>query len=103
MTSVAKMTASSVSHVPAPARAPYSTPPHRGAPVLEPALDCITAFLKYVCVERRMSAHTLDSYRRDLECIVSFCALNEIADWLDLNSEAVRKFAASEFRRGQSP
>src|SRR5690348_11486177 len=50
-----------------------------------------------------MSAHTLDGYRRDLERVVSFCDQNDMADWPALSSEAVRKFAASEFRRGQSP
>jgi integrase/recombinase XerC len=71
--------------------------------VLEPALGWVAGFLKYVTVERRMSAHTLDSYRRDLERVVSFCDCNDIAEWSKLTSEAVRRFAASEFRRGQSP
>jgi integrase/recombinase XerC len=71
--------------------------------MLEPALDWVVRFLKYVSVERRMSAHTLDSYRRDLARIVGFCDRNGIADWSALAGEQVRKFAASEFRRGQSP
>jgi integrase/recombinase XerC len=75
----------------------------QGRPVLEPALEWVTRFLKYVSAERRMSPHTLDSYRRDLIRIVSFCDGNGIADWATLASEQVRKFAASEFRRGQSP
>ena len=71
--------------------------------MLETALDWVTGFLKYVSVERRMAAHTLDSYRRDLARIVTFCDSNDIADWSGLNGEQVRRFAASEFRRGQSP
>jgi len=71
--------------------------------VLEPARDWVARFLKHVSVERRMSPHTLDSYRRDLARIVSFCDRNDIADWTALKSDQVRKFAASEFRRGQSP
>jgi integrase/recombinase XerC len=70
--------------------------------VLEPALHWVAGFLKHVSVERRMSAHTLDSYRGDLGRVISFCDDNDIADWSSLSGEQVRKFAASEFRRGQS-
>jgi integrase/recombinase XerC len=69
----------------------------------EAALVWIERFQKYITTERRMSACTLDSYRRDLERVVAFCTHEGIADWPALTSSHVRKFAASEFRRGQSP
>jgi integrase/recombinase XerC len=71
--------------------------------MLEAALTWIERFQKYITTERRMSVCTLDSYRRDLERVVAFCTREAVADWPALTSAHVRRFAASEFRRGQSP
>jgi integrase/recombinase XerC len=71
--------------------------------MLEAALTWIERFQQYITTERRMSACTLDSYRRDLERVVAFCTREAVADWPALTSAHVRRFAASEFRRGQSP
>jgi integrase/recombinase XerC len=71
--------------------------------MVEAALGWIERFLKHLASERRMSAHTLDSYRRDLGRVVTFCRREGIADWPALTSAAVRKFAAGEYRRGQAP
>src|ERR1043165_2672704 len=70
--------------------------------MLDSALTWLECFLKHVATERRMSAHTLDSYRRDLTRVVAFCTREGIGDWPALSSTHVRKFAASEFRRGQA-
>jgi integrase/recombinase XerC len=71
--------------------------------MLDTALAWIERFQKYITTERRMSACTLDSYRRDLERVVAFCIREAVTDWPALTSAHVRRFAASEFRRGQSP
>jgi integrase/recombinase XerC len=71
--------------------------------MLDHTLAWIERFLKYLSTERRMSAHTLDSYRRDLARVVSFCEREQVAQWDNLSAELVRKFAASEYRRGQAP
>ncbi len=71
--------------------------------MLDAALLWVQRFLKHVSSERRMAAHTLDSYRRDLARIVAFCDKNDVMDWPQLGSEQVRRFAASEYRRGQAP
>jgi len=70
--------------------------------VLDAALTHVECFLKHVQTERRMSAHTLDGYRRDLTRVVTFCTREGITDWPALTSAHVRQFAASEFRRGQA-
>ena len=70
--------------------------------MVEDALGWIERFLKHLASERRVSAHTLDSYRRDLGRIVGFCRREGIAEWPALTPADVRKFAASEFRRGQA-
>ena len=64
--------------------------------------DAVNAFLQYLVVERRMSAHTLDAYRRDLEALQHWSeAQGSTVDALD--GEQMRRFVADEHRRGLSP
>ena len=49
---------------------------------------------------RRVSAHTLSSYRRDLESVVRFCDQQGIARWSELHPQQVRSFAAQIHRQG---
>jgi integrase/recombinase XerC len=60
-------------------------------------------FLSHLTAERRLSAHTDTSYRRDLELFIEYCAKQGVAEWSGVDSQHVRMFAAQEFRRGQSP
>ncbi len=62
----------------------------------------IEAFLAYLAVERRMSAHTVDAYRRDLEALAQWCGTQGV-DVLAVHAEQLRGFVASEHRRGLSP
>ena len=64
--------------------------------------DAIQAFLQYMAVERRMSAHTLDAYRRDLRALQEWAQARDAGvDGLD--AEQLRAFIADEHRRGLSP
>jgi len=63
----------------------------------------IVAFLEHLHVERRMSAHTLDAYRRDLAVLAEWAEKTGAGDVAALRSEQVRAFSASEHRRGLSP
>ena len=63
----------------------------------------IEAFLEHLQVERRVSAHTLDAYRRDLEALSAWAQANGIDDLPALQSEQLRAFVAAEHRRGLSP
>jgi integrase/recombinase XerC len=67
------------------------------------SLAWIPRFLKHLSVERRLSAHTDSSYRRDLERFVAWCDHDRIPDWRALDGQHIRTFAAAEFRRGVSP
>jgi len=60
-------------------------------------------YLAHLEVERRMSAHTLDAYRRDLTALSGWAQGQGIADLETLQAEQLRAFVAAEHRRGLSP
>jgi integrase/recombinase XerC len=62
----------------------------------------IDDFLAHLAIERRMSAHTLDAYRRDLAALSAWADTRGIA-LVDLHTEQLRAFIADEHRRGLSP
>ena len=60
-------------------------------------------YLQHLQFERRMSAHTLDAYRRDLEALAGWAGAQGVADPATLQPEQLRAFVAAEHRRGLSP
>jgi len=62
----------------------------------------IDAFLEHLRVERNVSPHTLDGYRRDLDALVAWCEAQARTPEA-LGPEDVRAFVAAEHRRGLSP
>jgi integrase/recombinase XerC len=60
-------------------------------------------FLSHLHVERRMSAHTLDAYRRDLDALAQWAHAQNIDDVAQVHIEQLRAFIAAEHRRGLSP
>jgi integrase/recombinase XerC len=67
------------------------------------ALEWLTRFRRYLTSERRLSAHTDESYARDLAALLKFCDRERIADWSGLDSTAVRRFAAHSHKAGLAP
>jgi len=67
------------------------------------ALEWVARFRRYLSSERRLSAHTDESYARDLAALQKFCDLEEIADWSALEPAAVRRFAAHSHKSGLAP
>jgi len=63
----------------------------------------IEAFLAYLQVERRMSPHTLDAYRRDLAALSAWAEAGHGGDVVRLDAEQLRAFVSAEHRRGLSP
>lgn len=63
----------------------------------------VDGFLSYLQVERRMSAHTLDAYRRDLDALAAWATGQGVDDLSTLHTEQLRAFIAAEHRRGLSP
>lgn len=60
-------------------------------------------FLSHLQVERRMSAHTLDAYRRDLTALADWAVGQGKHNLVELDTEQLRAFVAAEHRRGLSP
>ena len=58
-------------------------------------------FLSHLAVERRVSPHTLDAYRRDLLALSGW-AEGQGVDLVDVRAEQLRAFVAAEHRRGLS-
>ena len=67
------------------------------------ARACIEEFLSHLQVERRMSAHTLDAYRRDLLALAEWAAGQGLHDITAIPADPLRSFVAAEHRRGLSP
>ncbi|TKS53009.1 tyrosine recombinase XerC [Luteimonas yindakuii] len=62
----------------------------------------VTAFLEHLRVEKHVSAHTLDAYRRDLQALAGWAHTQGMAP-ADVANAGVRAFVAAEHRRGLSP
>jgi integrase/recombinase XerC len=63
----------------------------------------IDRFIRHLQYERRLSAQTCKSYRRDLESLLNWCEKAGVGRWRELDSEHVRGYAAAGFRSGLSP
>ncbi|HHQ14382.1 MAG TPA: tyrosine recombinase XerC [Chromatiales bacterium] len=66
-------------------------------------LKLIDAFLDHLALERRLSAHTVTAYRRDLRCLTEFCDSTGIGHWSELESHHLRRYAATRHAKGLSP
>ena len=64
--------------------------------------DWIDKFIDHLKYERRLSPLTCKHYRRDLLALAAFCEEIERATWADLDSEDIRSFSGTSFRRGLS-
>src|SRR5580765_2932520 len=84
-------------------RAYYHTGAVTDAPVTYDTSDIsVTAYLDHLRVERRLSAHTIDSYGSDLAALVRFArASGRGVESLDRH--ALEAFARDERSRGLSP
>lgn len=60
----------------------------------------LDAFFRYLQSERRLSPHTLGSYRRDLATLAAFCDAQGLEDWRALDLARARAYAAQLHRRG---
>jgi len=59
-------------------------------------------FLDYLALQRRLSAHTVSNYRRDLQQLTEFCQRDELKSWSGLKTRDLRQFSAFLHRKGLS-
>ncbi len=62
----------------------------------------IDRFIRHLEYERRLSPLTCKNYRRDLEKLCAWCDTSGIGQWSELDSEHVRAYSASCYRKGLS-
>ncbi len=65
-------------------------------------LQRVDAFLKYLKVERQLSANTLISYQRDLHQAVEYFQQQDIQSWNTINSHQIRAWVARQNRKNRS-
>jgi len=65
-------------------------------------MKSLDAFLQYLREEKQSGAHTLESYRHDIEQFVSFAAPDgsDFDDWAKIDRQTARAFVAELFGRG---
>ena len=63
----------------------------------------IDRFIRHLEYERRLSPETCKHYRRDLDALNDYCGEAGVSRWPDLDSEHLRAWSATSFRRGLSP
>jgi len=63
----------------------------------------IDRFIAHLGYERRLSPLTCRHYRRDLDALYAWCLSQGVAAWDDLDSEHLRAFTGSAFRKGLAP
>lgn len=75
-------------------------------PAVEPSDEsadaALEAFLGHLAHVRRMSPHTVSSYRRDLTRVVGWRREQGLGDWSELREGDVRRFIAGRHRAGMS-
>ncbi len=62
--------------------------------------EWITKFISYLHNERRLSAHTVSNYARDLNKVVVFCRNRQVAKWDELKVHDVRAYISKRHRGG---
>lgn len=62
----------------------------------------VERFLDYLQHQRRVSPHTLNNYRRDLDKLSEFCRQQSLGEWEDLRDHDIRRFAAGLRRAGMA-
>lgn len=67
------------------------------------ALEWIEKFVTHLSRERRLSPHTTLNYRREIEALGQWCALQKIDDWTAVDEQHIRSFAARSHAAGLAP
>jgi integrase/recombinase XerC len=66
------------------------------------AAQQVSDFLRHLRGERRLSAHTVSAYGRDIKQLYGFCRARGIASWNALTTAQLRSFVAESHHHGLS-
>jgi len=64
------------------------------------AAQWLLRFEQHLASERRLSAHTVAAYRRDLAALATWCSGQKLTQWTQLDHQHVRSFAARSHAQG---
>ena len=67
-----------------------------------PLLPALELFLGHLRNERRLSAHTLAAYQRDLQSCCRFLEAQQVSDWNNVDNAVLRRYVASRHQGGLS-
>ena len=62
--------------------------------------QAVDGFVAHLGQERRLSSHTSQAYRRDLDTFLAFCKRRGLHDWDGIDHGHIREYAAAEHRGG---
>ena len=62
----------------------------------------LSEFLAQLTIEKSASQYTVKSYKRDLNCLSTYCESKSISLWTDLKQTDIRSYMASRHRQGLS-
>jgi integrase/recombinase XerC len=62
----------------------------------------LSDFLAQLTIEKRASQYTVKSYKRDLNCLSTYCESKSISLWTDLKQTNIRSYMASRHHQGLS-
>ncbi|MEY3190965.1 MAG: tyrosine recombinase XerC [Pseudomonadota bacterium] len=65
-------------------------------------IQLLSDFLAQLTIEKRASQYTVKSYKRDLNCLSTYCESKSISLWTDLKQTDIRSYIASRHRQGLS-
>lgn len=59
-------------------------------------------FQNYLINDKKLSASTVESYKRDISKFITFCEISAIESIVDITSDTIRKYASFMLSNGQS-
>jgi len=60
----------------------------------------LSDYFHFLEFEKRVSEHTLESYQRDINQLLSYCASQDLHQWQDIKSIDIRNHIANRHRKG---
>lgn len=69
----------------------------------ESAAQWLERFIRHLRHERRLSPHTCENYRRDVETLRRHCEREGIAQWQQVDAHLMRRYVAARHRNGIGP